>query len=153
MESVRTACPADLTRCAELLAQARSKAAAMRGGAMLLSAVGADPDPAAVVERWSSCAQGRLLVGLYDGVQVGLAAGLLGPGPGPLGTVRCCYVEPECRSVGVGSALLATLLAWFAEEGCSGVDAQALPGDRDTKQLFERAGFKTRLLILNRPFG
>ena len=45
--------------------------------------------------------------------------------------------SPGAREVGVGEALVEELLGWFAAQGCTDVDALALPGDRRTKQLCE----------------
>lgn len=141
---MRPATADDLHECAALLARARDELADRRGGALLLSAGRAD------VAEWLDGGPGRtLLVGEYEGATVGLAAGRVGERR--LGTVDCCYVRPEARRVGVGGALVDALMAWFREAGCSGVDALALPGDRDTKQLYESAGFTARLLVLHHP--
>lgn len=154
MEHVRPAGPEDLARCEELLSAAWLESKLSRGGELLghLS-----PDRP-TVEGWVAEGPSRvLLVGTFAGVTVGMATGSLAgemPARGRrLGRVDCCYVEPEARQVGVGAALLEGLLGWFAEHGCTDVDAQALPGDRATKQLYETAGFKARLLTLHRPLG
>jgi GNAT superfamily N-acetyltransferase len=92
-----------------------------------------------------------VLVGTYVDATVGVASGhVAGGGAGAVGVVDCCYVEPAARGVGVGGALVAALLGWFAERGCEAADVAALPGDRETKQLFERFGFSARLLVLHR---
>lgn len=161
MEGVRTAASADLGRCTELLAASLAAARGVRGGAQLVGGEGGEaparsPDPAELVSRWAVHDDATLLVGTFEGEVVGLAAGTLGdrrPDGGRLGRIECCYVEPAARSVGVGAALVATLLGWFETRGCDGVDAYALPGDRGTKQLFEAAGFKARLLVLHRSPG
>ncbi|MGH9086596.1 MAG: GNAT family N-acetyltransferase [Acidimicrobiales bacterium] len=154
MERVREAGPGDLARCAELLAEAGRDAAARRGGDMLL-ATGADAgaarpviDPSTAVARWTAPdGPSKLLVGLFEEFAVGVAAGTV---RAATGLVECCYVEPGARGVGVGGALTGELLAWFTRRGCTNVDAWALPGDRETKQLLEAAGFSARLLILHR---
>jgi GNAT superfamily N-acetyltransferase len=95
----------------------------------------------------------ELVVGTLDGMVVGYGVGRtedLG-GDEVLGRVEALYVDPPARGVGVGEVVLARLLDWFAGQGCTGVDALALPGDRDTKSFFEAAGFKTRLLVMHRP--
>ena len=177
MEGVRPAGPADTARCVALLLAAAAEARQARGGVFLTEgavgtggagreATAGDGPPAVrdLIRRWSGAADATLLVATFEGVAVGLAAGTIeaegagpsgpdGVGVGSLGRIRCCYVEPAARSVGVGSAMVEALLEWFTARGCRGVDALALPGDRSTKQLLETAGFKTRLLVLHRSFG
>ena len=61
------------------------------------------------------------------------------------------FVEPEARGVGVGEAMMDLLVAWCVERGCVGIDAVALPGDRDTKNFFETFGLKARAIVVHRP--
>ena len=141
MERVRRAGPQDSDRCRDLLATARAESATARGGDLLVLP---DADPTS----WLDQPDRVLLVGLFDEVVVGLAAGRVAVDR--IGHVDCCYVETGARGVGVGESLIGGLLGWFGEQGCTGVDALALPGDRSTKQLLENAGFKARLLVLHR---
>jgi len=60
------------------------------------------------------------------------------------------YVEPDRRGLGVGRAMLDALIGWFTESGCRSVDGAALPGDRASKNFFEGAGFKARLITMHR---
>jgi GNAT superfamily N-acetyltransferase len=153
VERVRRAGPQDSDRCRDLLATARAESAAARGGDLL---VPPDADPSS----WLDQPDRVLFVGLFDEVVVGLAAGRVvvdlavdraaGQAADRIGHVDCCYVETGARGVGVGESLIGGLLGWFGEQGCTGVDALALPGDRSTKQLLENAGFKARLLVLHR---
>jgi GNAT superfamily N-acetyltransferase len=64
--------------------------------------------------------------------------------------VAALYVVPAARGVGVGEAMMERLLAWFARQGCRGVDAEALPGDRASKSFWEDAGFRARLITMHR---
>lgn len=164
METVRPVQPGDLPRFSELLAAARSQGLDQRGGDLFYAfgpgerRTAGPEDPSASLLHWSDGDPDRLrLVGLYEGAVVGIAAGSVAPAPGEgerrLGQIALCYVEPGARQVGVGSALIDELVSWFRSCRCTHVDALALPGDRDTKQLYERAGFKARLLVLNRPLG
>lgn len=147
MEGVRRAGPDDRPRCVALVRQAGDGLTGQRGGPELLAGSG---DPAALVARWSAGA-GGLWVGQFEGVTVGLAAGVVSEGGGRrTGRLECCYVEPEARGVGVGTALIGAVMGWFEERGCTDVDAVALPGDRASKQLLEAAGFRARLLVLHR---
>lgn len=107
-------------------------------------------DPRAVVADWARDEETLILLGELDEVPVGLAVGSVRRQGTALGQIRCCFVEPGGREVGLGGALVAVLLAWFRDQGCTDVDSLALPGDRLTKQLLESAGFKARLLVLHR---
>jgi GNAT superfamily N-acetyltransferase len=159
MEHARLAGEADVDRCVELLCELSAEAGKHRGGRELLD-LGPPPmpaaDPAAVGEWIAAHADRVLLVGTVDGAVVGIGAGMCrrsgsGPGgPGHVGSVTACYVQPEARQVGVGAAILGALVAWFTDRNCTGIDASALPGDRATKQLLEASGFKARLLTLHR---
>ena len=62
-------------------------------------------------------------------------------------TVSRIYVGLKARDLGAGATLIEVLRAHARSQGCTQIDAYALPGDRLTKNLFERAGMKARLLI------
>ena len=155
MEQTRAATPGDHAACAQLLAGALAEAGASRGGPALVG--GATPE--GLLGRWSAAEEenrAEVFVGEFSGAVVGLVAVTVGPGrPGasPRALVECCYVEPEGRGVGVGTALLGAALHWCEARGCDEVDALALPGDRSTKQRLEGAGFSARLLTLSRRLG
>ncbi len=156
MEGAHPAELDDLECCARLLDAARRAAADLRGGPDLVAGSPSwtmgGPIPADVLAAsWSRDPRRRLLAGTFEGAVVGVAAGRLADGErGTVGIVECCYVDPAARGVGVGSAMAAALVTWFATRGCTAVDAPALPGDRSTKQLFESLGFSARLLLLHR---
>jgi GNAT superfamily N-acetyltransferase len=56
------------------------------------------------------------------------------------------WVTTEAREVGFGDALLAAAIDAARGRGALGVEGQALPGDRQTKNLYERAGIVARLI-------
>lgn len=155
MEGARPARPEELSTCARLLEEARDRATTLRGGPELLAAwlLPAAPDP--ITEQWLtqhwSGGDRVLLVGTIDQVAVGVGAGHVTRHAGErVGVVDCCYVEAAARGVGVGTALAQALVAWFTAAACVAIDAPALPGDRETKQLFESQGLSARLLVLRR---
>ena len=91
-------------------------------------------------------------VGAIDEVVVGAAVGTwqeLASG-GKLAQVPMLYVLPGARGVGVGESLIGELLGWATAQGCFGLEAQALPGDRLTKNFFESQGMVARQLTLYR---
>ncbi|KGA05843.1 MAG: hypothetical protein GM46_10775 [actinobacterium acAcidi] len=61
--------------------------------------------------------------------------------------VRRVYISEGARELGAGARLIDELRIHAKASGCTRIDAYALPGDRLTKNLFERAGMKARLLI------
>ncbi len=60
------------------------------------------------------------------------------------------HVTPEARELGFGDELLAAAIGWLRERDAVAVESWALPGDRDTKNLFERAGVTARKLIVSK---
>ena len=67
----------------------------------------------------------------------------------PVASVEQVYIEPEARELGFGDALLAAAIAAARGAGARIFEGEALPGDRDTKNLYERAGITARLITLS----
>jgi GNAT superfamily N-acetyltransferase len=153
VEGVRRASPGDADRLASLAAAARAELVSRRGGDLLVAAHPAPSADALVAEMGDP---GRLvLAGTLDGYPVGyLRAHVEALADGRrLGVIEEVYVEPDARGVGVGEALVAAALAWCRGHDCAGVDAPALPGDREAKNFFETHGFSARLLVMHRAVG
>lgn len=152
IEAARPATDADLERLAVLVEEAVAEQVGARGGAVW-SVREARTTPAGPSLADDIAAHGHLvLAGTIDDFIVGYAAvhtELLRDGT-LLGVVTDVYVEPEARAVGVGEVLLDAVLAWCKDEGCIGVDALALPGNRETKNFFETFGFTARALVVHR---
>lgn len=60
------------------------------------------------------------------------------------------YVEESAREVGIGDALITYMIALLRSYKVSQVKAQALPGDRATKNLFERHGLIAETIIVGK---
>lgn len=141
---VRRAEAGDLAALALLEAEARAALVDARGGAALLAertAIGdwstALADPARVV--W---------VATIDGVVLGYLELVLPAEPGGIGQVRQVYVHPEARELGLGDELLDLAIGATIAAGGVAIESVALPGDRETKNLFERAGLTARLITV-----
>ena len=67
-----------------------------------------------------------------------------------LGIVTQIYVDEGARQVSIGEVLLDTCIDWCRERDCIGVDAHALPGNRETKNFFETAGLTARLIVVHK---
>ena len=70
---------------------------------------------------------------------------------GDAAEVMQVYVHPEAREIGFGDWLLEAAVAAARSEGCAVLEGTALPGDRQTKNLFERAGIKARKITVSTP--
>lgn len=151
----RAAGPGDLGQLARLAAQAVSEQRGSRGGPVW-SVREARPPPfnesitAALADE-----RGRVWLGTFDGAPLGYAVahmeelrdGTL------LGIIDDIYVEADARGVGVGEALAEAIVSWCEAEGCRGIDAWALPGNRETKNFFESFGFTARGIVVHRELG
>ena len=69
-----------------------------------------------------------------------------------IGRIELLYVDPEARTVGVGEEVIGLVVQWCRDNGCVGIDAYALPGERLTKNFFESNGFVARLLTMHHRF-
>lgn len=152
MEGCRLADAADVGRISEMARDLREEIAEVRGGTLW-----ADREALAepLEERYEALLgrdDTRVVVGTIDDVVIGFGVGVLDRlhSGGRLGVVTDLYVEPEAREIGVGEGITNTLLAWFDEQDCIGVDAWALPGHRMTKNFFEDQGFVSRAIVVHR---
>ena len=151
MEAARPATPSDLPHLAELSARALEELAPMRGGAVFVHREGRAAPVLETLQRDLDDPDAVVLAGTIDETVIGYATGrteALRDGS-KLGIIGDLYVDEGARSVGVGEAMMGELLAWFRAQGCAGVDATALPGNRATKNFFEESGFTARLLVMH----
>ena len=65
-------------------------------------------------------------------------------------SIEHVYVVPDSREVGLGDALIQTLLSELRTRGVQSVEAQALPGDRGMKNLFERHGLIAQTILVGK---
>ena len=147
METARRATEADVASVVDLDARARHAVAAQRGGLLLLAHDVRPFDPASIDDP-----DRLVVIGEIDDVPVGYAAVAVSPVDEGvrLAVVESLFVEPEAREVGVGEAIMDFVLHWSAAQGVIGIDAVALPGDRATKNFFERFGLTARAIVVHR---
>lgn len=137
---MRPATDADAVAVAELESLARRSLAGQRGGDRWLAthtSHAGRPGPA-----------GSIWVATIDDVVVGY---LLARIDGELATILDVFVHPDAREIGFGDELLAAAVAAARSAGARLLEGEALPGDRDTKNLYERAGIKARLITVSTP--
>jgi len=143
--------PADIPVVAELARALRAEMREQRGGALWETREArAEPHAealAALLDRDDA----TVVVGAIDGTIVGFGTveiESLRDGS-RLGVIGDLYVEPEARAVGVGESIAEEIISFCRSAQCIGIDAFALPGAREAKNFFERAGFTARALIMH----
>lgn len=148
----RPATPADTETLLRLRAQAFADLGPARGGVMYLERHATElpevhADPANAVRRvW--------LGGMYDADLGYLVATAVPIASGAkVGVIEGIYVERDARACGIGERMLSLAIAWFRSQGCVGVEATTLPGERATKNFFEEHGLKARLLTVYRSLS
>ena len=136
---------ADAPQVAALESEARTALVEQRGGPAHLAERPAVGDWAALTH-----AAGQYVwVATIDDVVVGyLQMQIIGTAA----EVMQVFVHPEAREVGFGDWLLEAALAEARSQGCTALEGTALPGDRQTKNLYERAGIKARKITVSLPF-
>jgi len=151
VESVRVADQADVAELAALARAAIEDLTPLRGGAVWRAAEARQDPVEEGLLRLLAADGARVLLATIDGVALGYAvARVQGLADGTrLGVVEDIYVVDGARGVGLGEAMMGDLIGWCTANGCFGMDAMALPGDRNTKNFFERAGFTARKLVMH----
>lgn len=143
--------PADVADVARLARNAIEDLTPLRGGAVWRARESRQEPIEDEFEELLKDEAARVLVGTIDGVALGYAVARLerlADGT-TLGVVDDIYVVEGARGVGLGEAMMNDLMGWCTAAGCFGMDALALPGDRNTKNFFERAGFTARKLVMH----
>ena len=137
---VREALPSDDDVLAALDAEWRAAARAHRGASRMLAE---DPHRLGLATL-RGLAGWRVLVGGVDGAVAGTLALATA---GSIATISRVYVTADARGLGIGESLVTRALEASWHAGCRSVDALALPGDRETKNLYERTGLVARLIV------
>jgi ribosomal protein S18 acetylase RimI-like enzyme len=151
-ESARLATADDVDRIAALAREAIAELRTQRGGE-LWSHREARAEPLEAALRAAVDDEGQLvLVGTVDDTIVGYAVARREDlrNDRPLAVIDDLYVEHGARDVGVGEALMDAIIGWSRQQGCTGIDAFTLPGNRETKNFFESHGLTARAILVHR---
>lgn len=151
MESARVARIDDGDLVAALRRDAHRSLAGARGAELLIGQRVSRDVP---WERWVDDEHRLAVVGTWDHHVVGYGLARIDrlEGGERIEAVDEVWVETGARGVGVGEAIMTTVMDWGRAAGCRGIDSEALPGDRVMKGFFERYGLTARLLIMHHRF-
>lgn len=143
----------DVNSIATLRAEARRAVVDARGGRSHIEKDHPDHVGEAIVSRAIAGATlEAAIAGTLDEVVVGFALAHRESSDvaEPVATIEELWVTPEAREMGVGEELVAAVVRWAAQHGCVALDADALPGDRATKNFFEQHGLVARGIRVQR---
>ena len=131
----------------ELLeSEGRSSLDEFRGGSRLAKEI------VAVAPNWLAALNnksvGIFVAGIDQTVMGYLLARLSTTVIGETATIEQVFVTKDARNLGVGDALISATVDWAKGLKIVALDALALPGDRETKNLYERAGLVARLITV-----
>jgi GNAT superfamily N-acetyltransferase len=151
--AVRRAGHRDAEVLAMLEASARVMLAGVRGGRRWLDAhveIGA-AWPRAIDERAVFVATIPCEDGGDSGeAVVGYLVADLVEDPMRVARIDQVFVEADARELGFGDALVDAAMDWGRAAGAELIEAETLPGDRNLKNLYERAGVTARLITVSR---
>ena len=136
----------DLSELEALRLVARAAVRDHRGGRLLLD----DLDRSSGAARSEDRAAKVEFLARLCGAPAGFASMVPAVPPG-VARVEELFVVPELRSIGIGHHLLEAMIAEAVERGCGGIEAVALPGDRQTKNFFEAHGMTARAITVYAP--
>lgn len=148
--TVRRAAPADSSALQALERSARAGLVDTRGGNRWLE------EHPQIGGAWLAVITDRVVfvgtIAVQDG-DVPIAYLIVGirDDPMPIAHVDQVFVEPDARELGFGDALLAAAMEWGRGHGAQLIEGHALPGDRNIKNLYERAAITARLITVSKP--
>lgn len=140
---VRSATNDDVAALDHLQSDAREGLTEMRGGPLRLRECDPIVDwPALFADRSTA-----VFVGTLDDVVLGYMVLVLRADI-DRGVVTHVYVDAGARELGLGDTMLEAAIAHVRSAQLGGIESVALPGDRETKNLFERAGMTARKITV-----
>lgn len=136
----RSARPDDTDALIWLESIAREQVAAQRGGELWLERHPAQSP------GWQAVGRSEVLVATVDDVVVGYLRFSVDDA---VLYVHDVFVHPDAREIGSGDGLLAAAIELGRDRGAHRIEAEALPGDRDTKNLYERAAITAKRITVS----
>ena len=143
----RTATQKDLEVLLSLESEARPALGDFRGGDRLAIEV------PAVSGNWSKTLQDDSVLVLVSGVNSIVMGYLFARRARQIATIEQVFVTRDARNLGIGDALISATLRWARDNKLDSLDALALPGDRETKNLYERSGLVARLITVTKKLN
>ena len=150
-ESARYANEADIHTFKKLFKESRKEAATYKASDIWLANEALSGPPEVIFQDFLSSDCKTLLIGEFDAYPVGFMLIQLFPlDNNLLARVEEVYVDSEARKVGVGEHLMDEAIKWAKDQGASQILGRTFPGDRHTKNFFERFKVTARLIEVSK---
>jgi hypothetical protein len=151
--AARVATTDDVGVAAGLLREAAAVLASERGGALFTGRELLGPPFEGQLAALLGDQSALVVIGTVEGVAMGLGLARLEElrGGGCVARFEFLWIEPGVRSVGLGDEIARLVESWAIERGAAGIDAYALPGNREAKSFLESSGYAARLIVMHRP--
>jgi GNAT superfamily N-acetyltransferase len=145
----------DVPAAVQLVTEGSAAIAGERGGRLFLAREGVTLPVEETLDRYLSDPDSCVAVGTVDEVPSGIALARVESlsGAGTLARLEFLWVDTSFRELGVGASLAELISCWARDGGAHDLDAYALPGNREAKNLLESAGFSARLIVMTRRLG
>ncbi|NQV96629.1 MAG: GNAT family N-acetyltransferase [Acidimicrobiaceae bacterium] len=127
-----------------LESEARLSLAEFRGGDRLSVEV------PIIGPKWALALEDRSLHVLVGGLDESVMGFLVVRIKDQIAIIEQVFVTHDARTLGVGDALVSAIIVWAKSNSFKSLDALALPGDRETKNLYERSGLVARLITVTK---
>ena len=100
--------------------------------------------------KWGLELENRTLHVLVGGLGESVMGYLVARIKDQIVVIEQVFVTHDARALGVGDALVSAIMFWAKSNNFEALDALALPGDRETKNLYERSGLVARLITVTK---
>ena len=150
-ESARYANEADIYTFKKLFQESRKEASTYKASDIWLANEALKGPPEVIFQDFLSSDCKTLLIGEFDAYPVGFMLIQLFPlDNNLLARVEEVYVDSEARKVGVGEHMMDEAIKWAKDQGASQILGRTFPGDRHTKNFFERFKVTARLIEVSK---
>ena len=150
-ESARYANEPDIHAFKKLFQESRKEASTYKASDIWLANEAVKGSPETIFQDFLSSDDKILLIGEFDSHPVGFMLIQLFPlDNNLLARVEEVYVHSEARKVGVGEYMMDEAINWAKDQGASQILGRTFPGDRHTKNFFERFKVTARLIEVSK---
>jgi len=135
----------------DLFTAAREEAATRKGFALWNQIDSVGDAPVTAFHEFISNDRKEIVIGEYESYPLGyMLLELVTIGPDIATNIHEVFVHSDAREVGIGEAIMNFTIDWSRANGSSLLIGRTFPGDRATKNYFERFHITARLIEVSK---